>query len=250
MTPGFQDHFSGVADGYARYRPSYPDALFDYLTSLCAEQGRVWDCAAGSGQATLALADRFDRVIASDLSWSQLEQAPRRPNICYHLSAAEIAPLGDGSMDLVTVAQALHWFPRQEFFAEVQRVLKPAGIFAAWCYTLMSVNDAVDPIIYRFYHETIGPYWPLRRKLVEGAYRGVDFPLTEVDAPGFEMLVDWTLEELLGYLGTWSAVRAYRKAEGTDPLDRIRGPLSEAWKPSEDRLPIRWPLHARIGRQP
>ena len=150
----------------------------------------------------------------------------------------------------MTVAQALHWFPRQEFFVEVQRVLKPTGVFAAWCYTLMSINDAADPIIHHFYHEIVGPYWPLRRKLVEGAYRSVDFPLAEVDAPGFAMLADWTLEQLLGYLGTWSAVRGYREAKGADPLEQIRAPLTEAWGTAEERKKIRWPLYTRIGRQP
>ena len=132
----------------------------------------AWDCGAGSGQASVSLAGRFRRVLASDGSASQLSRAERCPNVCYHVAAAEQAAIGPGVVDLAVSAQALHWFSQREFFAEVRRVLKPDGIFAAWCYTLMTVDDAVDPIIHQFYYDIVGPYWPLRRELVEGGVSG------------------------------------------------------------------------------
>jgi ubiquinone/menaquinone biosynthesis C-methylase UbiE len=248
LSNSFQDHFSGVAVDYALFRPIYPDALFDHMASLCPEQSLAWDCGAGSGQASAALAQRFRRVLASDLSQSQIARASRLPNVCYHLAPAETAAIPTGVVDLVTVAQALHWFSRREFFEEVRRVLKPRGVIAAWCYTLMSIDEALDPVIHGFYHDIVGPYWPLSRELVEDAYRSVEFPFTEIAAPGFEMTEDWTLEQLLGYLGTWSAVRRYREREGIDPRELIRAPLSEAWHTAGGSKRVRWPLHVRLGR--
>lgn len=245
---GFKDYFSEIAADYARYRPTYPDSLFDHLASLCLSRDLVWDCAAGSGQASVPLAARFRYVLASDMSHSQLSRSPRVENVCYHLAQAEVAAIRSGSVDLVAVAQALHWFPSREFFTEVLRVLKPEGIFAAWCYTLMTVDAQVDLVIHQFYYEIVGSYWPLRRRLVEGAYRSLEFPLAKLEAPEFHMEVEWSLDELLGYLGTWSAVRSYRKERSHDPRGLISAPLAEAWQPPGARKKIRWPLHALLGR--
>jgi len=249
LTLDFQDHFSDVAVDYARYRPTYPDALFDHLASLCRDRDLVWDCGAGSGQASVALASRFRHVLASDMSHSQISRSPRVDNVSYHLARAQVAAISSGVVDLVTVAQALHWFPHREFFAEVRRVLKPEGIFGAWCYTLMTVDLRVDPIIHQFYYDIVGPYWPLRRGLVEGAYRSLEFPLVKMDAPEFSMEVEWSLDELLGYLGTWSAVRNYRNAQDADPREKISAQLAEAWQPAGETKKIRWPLHVLLGRE-
>jgi SAM-dependent methyltransferase len=248
LSLSFQDHFSDIAGDYARYRPTYPDTLFDYLACLCLDRGLAWDCGAGSGQASVALASRFRHVLASDMSHSQISRAPRRDNVCYHLAQAEIAAIPSGAVHLVTVAQALHWFPHREFFAEVRRVLKPDGIFAAWCYTLMAVDAQVDPIIHQFYYDIVGRYWPLRRGLVENAYRSLEFPLVRMETPEFTMEVEWSPDELLGYMGTWSAVRNYRKTQDADPRELISGQLAEAWEPTGERKKIRWPLHVLLGR--
>jgi SAM-dependent methyltransferase len=244
---GFQDHFSRLADAYAKHRPSYPDPLFDFLTSRCPGAALAWECAAGSGQATTALAARFERVVASDMSRSQLARAPRHPGVYYLLAPAEAAPIRSATADLVAVAQALHWFPHGAFFEEARRVLRPGGIFAAWCYTLLTVETEIDGIVKRFYDQDVGPYWPLRRSLVEGAYRSIDVPFQPLEVPALTMEMDWTLDQLLGYLGTWSAVRRYRDAVGEDPLDRIRDHLARAWGPSGTSRKVRWPLHLRAG---
>lgn len=246
MSADFRDHFSGVAEDYARYRPTYPGVLFDHLASLCPERSLAWDCGAGSGQASVALASCFRHVLASDGSHSQIVRSPRVDNVCYHLARAEAAAIPSGTVDLVTVAQALHWFSHKEFFAEVRRVLKPEGIFGAWCYTLMAVDARVDPIIHQFYYDIVGPYWPLRRSLVEDAYRSLEFPFVEMESPEFCMEVEWSLDQLLGYLGTWSAVRNYRKTQDADPRELISVRLDEAW-PADETKNIRWPLHVLLG---
>jgi len=164
------------------------------------------------------------------------------------MAQAEVAAIPSDAVELLTVAQALHWFPHREFFAEARRVLKPEGIFAAWCYTLMSVDAQVDPVIHQFYYDIVGPYWPLRRGLVEDAYRSLEFPFVKLEAPEFHMQAEWSLQELVGYLGTWSAVRNYRKTQGADPRELIAQSLAEAWQPQGDRKKIHWPLHALLGR--
>jgi ubiquinone/menaquinone biosynthesis C-methylase UbiE len=247
LSSDFQDHFSDVAADYAAFRPTYPDALFDQLAALCPQREVAWDCGAGNGQASASLARRFRRVLASDRSASQVASAQPRDNVLYHLAAAEQAAISSGAVDLVTVAQALHWFAPRAFFAEVHRVLKPDGIFAAWCYTLMEVDESVDPTIHQFYYDIVGPYWPLRRELVEGAYRSLDFPFVELARPEFHMEAEWSLEQLMGYLGTWSAVRNYRQTQGEDPRAQIAATLKEAWLPAGSVKTVRWPLHVRLG---
>ncbi|MEM7483247.1 MAG: class I SAM-dependent methyltransferase [Acidobacteriota bacterium] len=242
------DHFSAVADGYARYRPGYPPALFGYLADLGSRRRLAWDCATGNGQAAVELAEHFDQVVATDLSASQIAKAIAHPRVEYRAVAADERSLEDSSVDLVTVAQALHWLELEGFYREVQRVLAPGGALACWCYNMLQVEPRINAVVNRYYSQVVGPYWPPERRLLEAGYRTVPFPFDEEDVPDFEMSENWTLEQLVGYLGTWSATTRYRTAEGTDPLDRIRGDLEIAWGDPDAARTIRWPLHVRIGR--
>lgn len=241
-----QDHFSDLAAGYARFRPRYPDSLFRYLASQCRVRTLAWDVGAGSGQASIGLAAVFDRVVATDASREQIAHAPRRPNIYYAVAVAEAAPWLPGGLDLVVVAQALHWFDREAFWREVSAVLGPGGTLAIWCYGWMGIDEERDGVIRHFYSEILGPYWPDRRRLVEEEYRGIDLPFAERKCPAFEMRERWDLEHLLGYLRTWSAVRAYIRSHGKDPLALLLGKLRSVWGPPSTRREIRWPLHVRI----
>lgn len=246
---GFPDHFSSVAEAYAAARPTYPAALFDHLASLAPSRAHAWDCAAGNGQATLALAERFARVTATDASAAQLAQAPRHPAITYRAGLAQESGLPDASVDLVTVAQALHWLDRPRFYAEVGRVLVAGGVLAVWCYGLQRLDDeSVDEPLSRFYGSVVGPYWAPERRLVETGYRTVPFPFEELEAPAFEMVHEWRLFELLAYLRTWSATSAFATARGFDPVTALAEELGAAWGPADRRRPVRWPLSIRIGR--
>lgn len=126
----FQDLFSGVASLYTRFRPRYPSALFEYLASVTPKKDVVWDCATGTGQAAVELAQHFEQVIATDASAEQIANAEQHPRVQYRVSTAEMSGLDSGSIDLITVAQALHWFDLPAFYAEAQRVLKPDGLLA------------------------------------------------------------------------------------------------------------------------
>lgn len=247
MTKPFADHFSTVARAYATSRPHYPEDLFAYLATVPARRDLVWDCGAGSGQATLALAGHFHRVIATDASSAQVAAAPRHHRINYSAALAEASGLAAGVVDLVTVAQALHWFDLPAFYVEVRRVLAPGGALAVWTYGNSEFDhEPLDAIVRTFYHDVVGPYWPPERRHVEHAYRDLPFPFAELAAPVFAMEARWTLPELLGYVGTWSAVTRFRSARGEDPLLPLERALQEHWGSAAVRR-IRWPLHLRIG---
>lgn len=249
MPKEFADHFSAVAQAYAAARPTYPPALFDWLADAAPGQGAAWDCAAGSGQATLDLARRFERVTATDASAEQLAQAPPHPRVTYRTAPGDASGLPNASVDLVTVAQALHWLDLEPFYAEARRVLVPNGVLAVWCYGLLVVDEPViDGKLEHFYGRVVGPYWPPDRRLVETGYRTVDFPFDEMSPPPFEMTLDWTLGDLAAYLGTWSATEGYRRAVGTDPVAPFASALASAWGSSERRRRVRWPLSLRVGR--
>jgi SAM-dependent methyltransferase len=244
----FSDHFSRVSDAYADFRPTYPPALFDWLAGIAPATGLAWDCACGSGQASVDLAARFRQVVATDASAAQLAGAVVHERVIYREAPAEASGLPEGSVDLVTVAQALHWFDRPRFYAEVARVLKPGGILAVWSYGVQTVEgEAVDAVVQHYYREVVGPYWPPERRLVEEGYRSLDLPFDEFLAPHFEMSVHWPLERLLGYFASWSATGRYLKATGENPVLALAERLAPVWGEGVRR--VTWPLAVRVARK-
>jgi SAM-dependent methyltransferase len=244
----FPDHFSGHAGDYAQFRPTYPAALIDWLAELAPARALAWDCGAGSGQCARLLADRFARVVATDASEPQLARAKPHPKIEYRVALAHESTLPNGSVDLVTVAQALHWFDRPKFYDETKRVLKPRGVLAAWCYDRISVDPAVDRVIEWFYTERVGRFWPPERLHVERGYRDLEFPFEELEPPPFAMTAQMTREQLVGYIGTWSSVARAKKIEGRDPLPELREELAKTWQRAGDVREARWMLGLRVGR--
>jgi SAM-dependent methyltransferase len=247
----YADHFSRLAPAYASCRPAYPDGLFDYLAGLVNRHDLAWDCAAGSGQATIPLARRFNRVIATDISPAMLGQAPRHPGVEYRVAPEGASGLGDATADLVSVAQALHWLDIESFYAEVDRVLVPGGVLAVWTYGAQHLDEpALESVLRHFYAEVVGPHWPPGRRHVESGYRTLPFPFPELEPPALAMQELWTLPHLLGYVGTWSATQRFRDVVGHDPLDQLAKDLAQHWgDPATTRL-IRWPLALRVGRRP
>lgn len=246
---GERDHFSRVAQAYAAARPRYPPELFAFVAAACARRELAWDCACGSGQATLALAEHFARVVASDSSAAQIAAAPAHPRIAWRTAPAEASGLEPGTVDLVTVAQALHWFDLEPFYAEVRRVLAPGGVLAVWTYGVQRVEGAeVDALVQRFYRETVGPYWPPERRHCEDGYRMLPFPFAQLQAPPFRMAARWPLERFLDYLRSWSATGRYVAATGADPVAALGQALAPLWGgPGALRL-VTWPLAVRVGR--
>lgn len=245
----FKDHFSETAAGYASFRPRYPEALFDFLAGAALRRERAWDCATGSGQAAIGLARHFNQVIATDASIEQIAHALPNPRVDYRVAPAEKSGLEPESIDLVTVAQALHWFDIPAFFQEVKRVLIPKGLLAVWAYQLFTIDPPLDRIVLRFYAETLGPYWPPERKMVEEGYRSIPFPFAELKTPSFYIESSVMLSQLAGYLRTWSAVQRYIKDRGHDPVEPLLAEMAPLWgDPDTPRL-LRTPLCLRVGRK-
>ncbi|MCY7350127.1 MAG: class I SAM-dependent methyltransferase [Cytophagaceae bacterium] len=241
-----KDLFSTQAETYARYRPTYPPELYDFVLGQVSGREAAWDCATGNGQVALELAKQFDRVEATDLSEKQLEQAVRRENIHYQVAKAENTPFSEQSFDLITVGQALHWLNPESFHREVARVLKPGGVLAVWGYELMSLTPQIDERVLHFYRNIIGSYWNPERRLLEERYASVPFPYREIACPDFQMVKRWTLDELAGYLNSWSSVNKFQRQHGYSPVgDFIEG-LRPYW-PGEQALTVTFPVFMRLG---
>ncbi len=246
--PAFSDHFSAMAERYAKYRPVYPAALFDWLAECAPACDRAWDCGTGSGQAALPLAERFTEVIATDPSAAQLSTAIAKPNIHYAVMTGEASALCSQSFSVVTVAQALHWFKLDQFYHEVRRVVRPGGVVAVWTYALFHLGDsAIDDRIHRFYTRDVGPWWPAERKIVDAGYSSLPFPFKEKAVPRFSMQADWTLSQFAGYLSTWSAVTRYQKDKQVDPVAPFIEELTPLWGDPDSRRRVEWPLEVRAG---
>jgi SAM-dependent methyltransferase len=249
VTPAFKDYFSAQAAAYAAFRPHYPPALFEYLASLSDRRDVAWDCATGSGQAALGLAAHFARVIATDASAEQIAQAAAHHRVEYHVAAAECSALPAGAVDLVTAAQALHWFDVPAFYREVRRVLAPGGTLAVWCYGNPSLPEpALDRVLREFTEGTLGEYWPPERRLVLAGYRTIAFPFEEIAVPAFTLEARATLSTFVGYLRTWSGTRRYVEARGADPIPQVEAELRRHWGDPDRQLVVRWPLRMRAGR--
>ena len=243
---GFADHFSAVAEGYALYRPRYPRALFDAIAARAARHCLAWDCATGSGQAATGLLEYFEHVVATDASTAQLRGAPAAPRLSLAAARAEAAPLAAGVVDVLTVGQALHWFQLGAFYRETRRVLHADGLIVAWTYDNLRADGEVAEIVDELY-QSLTAYWPEERHLVEARYRDLPFPFSAVERLELAMQETWTLEQLIGYLGTWSAVKRFREQESLDPLQTYSSRLAEAWGEQPCRQ-VTWPLTVLCGR--
>lgn len=243
-----KDIFSQQAAGYAQYRPSTPQELYDHLLGLVKGFDMAWDCGTGNGQAAIVLAGHFKTVYATDISKKQLDNAVQAPNIIYKLERAEQTSLPADSVDLITVAQAIHWFDFGPFYSEVQRVAKDGAIIAAWTYILLQVdNGPIDEIVNNIYVDILGPYWDKERKYVDERYQTIPFPFEELEVPVCYNRVSWTAEQLKGYLNTWSSAGHFKAKHGHSPVDLIAEQLEKHWKSNELKEVI-FPIFMRIGR--
>ncbi len=246
----FKDHFSSISEDYARFRPTYPDELYQFILKHVSTRSHAWDCATGNGQAAIKLASYFEKVTATDASQAQVESAVPHEKVSYEVALAEDSGLDDNSVDLVTVAQALHWFNFDEFYEEVSRVASKDAIFATWSYGLFKFsNPQMDQLITEFYDDIVGPYWPPERVYTDHQYRTIPFPFNEIESPTFYMEMDYSIEQVINYLGTWSAVKNYRKEVGQNPLPGgLFENLQLHWNESIPEKTVKTPIYLRMGR--
>ncbi len=245
----FKDHFSSASNNYKTYRPNYPSELFTWLASQCKDTASVWDCGTGSGQAAVEHSKHFSQVLATDASDAQIKQAEPRGNITYKVSPAEELDAPDNCFDLITVAQAIHWFNLPKFFETVDRVLKPGGLLAIWGYQFIHTDTEIDKLISHFHTNIVGPYWPIERKLLNEGYKDISFPYIRLPTPEFSMEATWNLSQLTGYLDTWSAVKEYERINNHNPTKDIAGQLEQLWGKSSEAKSITWPLIMYLGKK-
>lgn len=240
-------YFTRQAKAYAAFRPDYPGELYDFIFSHLRGRSCAWDCATGNGQVAKCLAMHVDKVLATDISQEQLDNAVLAPNITYSLSRAEKTQFQDHQFDLITVGQALHWFEAADFYAEVRRTGRPDGLLAVWGYAQLTVEPEIDNLFLDFYHNVVGPYWDDRRKLVENHYRDIPFPFKQLACPEFFIKVNWTIEQFTGYLSSWSATQKYILSLGNDPVQGFYEDLRSVWRPGEAKL-VKFPVFMKAGR--
>jgi len=240
-----KDRFSNHAKQYAIFRPTYPKELYDFIFSHVKKFDVAWDCGTGNGQVARDLSTRFKVVEATDISEQQLANAYKAENIFY-TKADEKTNFPDAHFDLITVAQAIHWFNISEFFKEVKRVAKKDAIIAVWGYSLPTLNPEVDKRLQEFYSKVVGPYWDKERRLIDAQYKTILFPCSEIRTPEFSLSLKWNLEEFQGYLSTWSSVQKYIQANQINPVESFMKEILPLWK--SDRQNINFPLFLRLGK--
>ncbi|MBL7876299.1 MAG: class I SAM-dependent methyltransferase [Cyclobacteriaceae bacterium] len=239
------DLFSSHSQQYAEFRPTYPQALYDFIYSHVRAFEVAWDSGTGNGQAARVLSDKFKKVLATDISREQLGQAYKAASISYSL-AGEKTEFASGSIDLITVAQAIHWFDFEEFYREVNRVAKADALLAVWGYGLLRINPDIDLLVTNFYKNTVGPYWNKQRRLIDESYKSIPFPFKEIKTPEFEISLTWSIDQLEGYLTTWSAVQKYIRENHDNPVIPLMEKIIPFWV--EKALPINFPVFLRLGR--
>lgn len=242
MASDFNDHFSGFSGDYQSFRPGYPSELFSWLSSISPDHERAWDCATGTGQAAIPLASYFKEIVATDASDTQIANAKLRDNIQYRVAKAEQSEIPSESLDLITVAQAIHWFNQKAFQVEVERVLKQDGILAVWSYKLLSISPQIDEVVNHLYGPVLDHHWPTERRIIEDGYADIEFPYEKISVPGFSMTATWNLAGLIGYLNTWSAVKRYIQERNTNPVELVFDDLLAAWGNAETKYQVTWPM--------
>lgn len=242
-----KDNFSQQADQYAKYRPTYPPQFFNCLNNLVSEKQHAWDCGTGNGQVAIELAKSFNTVFETDISQAQIDNAQPAANIVYSIQPAEHTHFTKEQFDLIVVAQAIHWFDFEKFYKEVFRTAKANALICVLGYGRIEISEPIDALISDFYKNIIGPYWDKERNYIDENYATIPFPFEEIPAPTFENQYWWTLNHLVGYLNTWSAVKHFIKQNGFNPVDDLGTALHAIW-PENEKKPVRFPMLLRLGR--
>ena len=244
-----KDLFSNRSGDYRKFRPEYPIGFLDEIISLCHGRTQAWDCGTGNGQVAATLSRSFEFVKATDISVSQLENAFQAENIVYSVSRAEQTEFGPNSFDLITVAQAVHWFDFEAFFREVKRVGCQHGVLAIWGYGLLRIEPGIDQLIDGFYQKTVGDFWNEERKHIENAYSSIPFPFAELQLSSqYNIEKEFTPDSLAGYIGTWSAVKNFQKSRGYDPIPGLLKDLNANWGSGNSVKKAVFPIFTKIGK--
>jgi hypothetical protein len=242
-----KDNFSQQSSLYSQFRPDYPAELFEYILKVVPHKKTAWDCATGNGQSAFSLSSHFEKVIATDISSKQLDNAEKAQNIFYSVQPAEQTNIESNIIDLVTVAQAIHWFDFEKFYAEVKRVAADNAVIAVWCYTLLRINEPINAVLDNYHFSTMAGYWDAERKYVDEGYQTIPFPFEKIKTPGFFIEKYWTIDELEGYLNTWSALQKYIAVNKRNPVPELIKSIQPFWG-NNSKQKIIFPIQLLLGR--
>ncbi len=242
-----KDNFSRQADLYKKFRPVYPKELYDFILKPVPQRKLAWDCGTGNGQVAGRLANYFEKVYATDISKAQLSHAIQKENIIYQICPAEQTPFSDQIFDLITVAQAVHWFNFDLFNKEVVRVAKPGATLAIWGYGLLQIDAKIDPVIYHFYEDIMGSYWDPEREHINNQLESIPFPFSEIHTSKFAIRDTWTIARLIGFLNTWSSVQKYIQINNKNPVELIADELKSLWETEENKT-VTFPVFLKTGK--
>ena len=242
-----KDKFSSQSSTYKKFRPTYPDELYDAILKTVKSRNECWDCGTGNGQVAVELSKHFKKVYATDLSQKQIDNAEKRENIVYSVGTAEKTEFEDNKFDLITAAQAAHWFNMEAFNAEMRRVCKNSGIVSVWGYGLLRINDPINKLIDKFYNDIIGPYWDAERRHIENEYNSLNFDFDELNTPkNLFIKIRWTLREFEGYLNSWSSVQNYKELKKENPVTWMMDNLKKLWGENVQKE-VRFPIFMKMG---
>jgi len=245
----FKDNFSKQASLYAEFRPHYPQEMINFISNLCTSHELAWDAGTGNGQAAIALTKYFNHVVATDPSSEQIKNAVPDNKVIYKVQRSEECELEANSVDLITIANALHWFNFDTFYAIANNVLKKDGIIAAWCYTLPTINDVIDELVSTFHNVTVDEFWVHENRLVEKEYQTIPFPFEEISTPQFYSEKEFTLPDFISYLNTWSATQKYIQKYDSNPTDILSEEMKKVWGNVHDKKTVKWKLTLKVGKK-
>ena len=245
----FQDYFSKQAAVYSKFRPSYPSELFEFLKGLTNEHQLAWDCGTGNGQSAIELAKIYEQVFATDPSSEQIKNAFPHHSIVYKVEAAETPHfINDHSVDLITVAQAVHWFDLDKFYTQAKRVLKLSGVIAIWAYNLPIIEPKIDSIIQDFHDNVVGEFWLPENKLIDSEYSTISFPFCEINTPEFFIRKQTTLYDTIGHIRSWSATQKFIDKHRFSPIDAVTTRIKEHWEDPYQQKETSWKLILKVGK--
>ena len=241
--------FSQASHVYAQARPRYPRDLYNWMLAHTSGRDAVWDCATGSGQAAVDLAPHFARVEATDISAEQVGEGMQQANIHYSIQSAEETSFLDQTFDLVTVAQALHWFDYTMFWPEVLRVAKLNALFCAWGYAWFTCDSEVDTGFVQPFLRLVEPYWAMNNRILWDGFNDEDiaFPFKRITPPRLAIQTAWTIAQLIEYMQTWSAYKHALKNETmASGLQKLCADAAQRFV-QKGAMQITMPLHIVAG---
>lgn len=235
---------------YRDCRPSYGSEIYSHISSLLKDNQKAWDCACGSGQATIEVAKFVDYVIGTDPDPSQLEKGAIAGNVDYLRASETVETFGEESIDLVTVATGIHWINRPKFYKEVERVLKKGGVLATWGYTGVDLNSEIDAVIKGIVKTHLMPYYPKEILIAFNGYQDIELPMNKIQSPNFDVVHNWDFEKLMNYIQSFTAMQRYLKTHGKSAVSLFRDELLEAWGGDKTSIKnLTWELHTNFSRK-